>query len=147
MNSAPNQLHYRELADAEKELIERARQTIDASTDAPEGGDGMHTMGAAVLDANGTMHAGVNFYHFTGGPCAELVALGAARAAGALEPQAVVAVGNQGRGIKSPCGRCRQIMADSYPQLRVIVQTQDGPRSIGIRQLLPLSFDWAAEQA
>lgn len=82
MNSAPNQLHYRELADAEKELIERARQTIDASTDAPEGGDGMHTTGAAVLDANGTMHAGVNFYHFTGGPCAELVALGAARADG-----------------------------------------------------------------
>lgn len=147
MNSAPKQLHYRELADAEKELIERARQTIDASTDAPEGGDGMHTMGAAVLDANGTMHAGVNFYHFTGGPCAELVALGAARAAGALEPQAVVAVGNQGRGIKSPCGRCRQIMADSNPQLRVIVLTQDGPRSVGIRQLLPLSFDWAAEQA
>ncbi|MGH3652614.1 cytidine deaminase family protein [Glutamicibacter sp.] len=147
MNGTPHQAQYRELADAEEELVGLARRTIEAATDAPDGGDGVHTMGAAVLAADGTMHAGVNFYHFTGGPCAELVAFGAARAAGAVNPQVVVAVGNQGRGIKSPCGRCRQVMADSYPWLRVIVDTPAGARSIGIRELLPLSFDWLAEQA
>ncbi|UTT40877.1 cytidine deaminase [Glutamicibacter mishrai] len=147
MKSTPHELHCRELAEAEVELVELARRTIEAVTDAPDGGDGMHTMGAAVLAADGTMHAGVNFYHFTGGPCAELVALGAARAAGAVDPQVVVAVGNQGRGIKNPCGRCRQVMADSYPRLRVIVQTPAGARSIAIGELLPWSFDWVAEQA
>ncbi|WP_347039740.1 cytidine deaminase [Glutamicibacter halophytocola] len=147
MNATPHQLHYRELADDEKALVELARQIIEATTDAPDGGDGVHTMGAAVLAANGTMHAGVNFYHFTGGPCAELVAFGAARAAGAVDPQVVVAVGNEGRGIKNPCGRCRQVMADNYPRLRVIVDTPNGPRSVSARELLPLSFDWAAEQA
>lgn len=93
------------------------------------------------------MHAGVNFCHFTGGSCAELVALGAARAAGAVDPQAVVAVGNQGRGVKNPCGRCRQVMADSYPRLRVIVQTPAGARSTAIGERLPWSFDWVAGQA
>ncbi|MEF9980966.1 MAG: cytidine deaminase [Glutamicibacter sp.] len=147
MNGTPHRQQYRALADAEEELVELARRTIEAATDAPDGGDGVHTMGAAVLAADGAMHAGVNFYHFTGGPCAELVAFGASRAAGARDPQVVVAVGNQGRGIKSPCGRCRQVMADSYPWLRVIVDTPHGARSIGIRELLPLSFDWLAEQA
>lgn len=147
MNSTPHELHYRELAETDHELIELARRTIEAVTDAPHGGDGMHTMGAAALAADGTMHIGVNFYHFTGGPCTELVALGAARAAGAVDPQTVVAVGNQGRGIKNPCGRCRQVMADSYPRLRVIINTPAGARSIAIGELLPWPFDWVAEQA
>ena len=60
------------------ELVELARETIDASTDAGPNEDGAHTMGAAVRDADGRMFAGVNLFHFTGGPCAELVALGAA---------------------------------------------------------------------
>jgi len=136
-----------ELTDAEQQLVELARVTIEAATDAQQGGDGAHTMGSAVLDGSGSLHAGVNFYHFTGGPCAELVALAAARTAGARDPQVIVAVGNEGRGIKNPCGRCRQIMADSYPQLRVIVDTSQGARTVGIRELLPLGFDWAAEQA
>ncbi len=136
-----------ELNDAEQELVELARRTIDASTDAVPGGDGLHTMGSAVLDATGSMHTGVNLYHFTGGPCAELVALATARVAGARAPEVIVAVGNEGRGIKNPCGRCRQVMADSYPQLRVIVDTPIGARTVKIAQLLPLGFDWVAEQA
>lgn len=136
-----------ELSPAEHQLVELARQAIDRATDAPHGGDGVHTMGAAVLDAKGSMHAGVNLYHFTGGPCAELSALAAARTDGAREPQAIAAVGNAGRGIKNPCGRCRQVMADCHPGIRVIVATVQGPRSVRIGELLPLSFDWGAEHA
>ena len=102
MSDTPHEQHDRELAETGQELIELARRTIDAVTDAPDGGDGMHTMGAAVPAADGTMHVGVNFYHFTGGPCAELVALAAARAAGAVDPQVVVAVGNQGARNQEP---------------------------------------------
>ena len=43
---------------------------------------------------NGKMYGGINLYHFTGGPCAELVALGHARACGARELSTIVAVGN-----------------------------------------------------
>ena len=71
-----------ELTPDDLELIEFARTIIDANTD---GEDGVHTMGAAVRGADGKMYGGVNLFHFTGGPCAELVALGHARASGARE--------------------------------------------------------------
>jgi hypothetical protein len=63
----------RELSAEDLELIEFARAIVDANTD---GEFGVHTMGAAVRGADGTMYGGINLYHFTGGPCAELVALG-----------------------------------------------------------------------
>ena len=62
----------RELTEDDWKLVELARVTIDANTDAPPDEDGVHTMGAAVRAADGRMFAGVNLYHFTEGPCAEL---------------------------------------------------------------------------
>lgn len=134
------------LSEVELALVELARETIDAATDAGPGEDGIHTMGAAVRAADGRMFTGVNLYHFTGGPCAELVALGAARAAGATELTNIVAVGNHGRGVRSPCGRDRQILADHYPQMRVVMTSPEGPVSILASDLLPLRYDYNAEQ-
>jgi len=45
------------------------------------------------------MFAGVNLHHFTSGPCAELLALAAARAQGARQMRCIVAVGDHGRGV------------------------------------------------
>ena len=83
------------------------------------------------------MFSGVNLFHFTGGPCAELVALGAARASGGREILTIVAVGNGGRGVLAPCGRDRQVLADYYPGCRVIVPTPDGLSSVTCTDLLP----------
>jgi cytidine deaminase len=129
----------RDLDDADHELIEHARQIIDANTD---GADGVHTMGAAVRAADGRMFGGINLYHFTGGPCAELVALGHARASGARRLTTIVAVGNLGRGPVGPCGRDRQILFDYHPDIRVILPAPDGIRSVGIRDLMPLGTLW-----
>lgn len=82
----------------------------------------------------------MNLYHVTGGPCAELVALGAARAQGARGITTVVAVGNHGRGPQSPCGRDRQVLLDLHPGARVLLPTPDGVRSVAVADLLPLSF-------
>ncbi len=130
----------RELDASELELIEVARRTIDAATDAGPDEDGIHTVGAAVRAADGRVYTGVNLYHFTGGPCAELVALGTARAQGARQLTHIVAVGNHGRGPKSPCGRDRQVLVDYYPGIRVIVPTPAGPRSVVIEDLVPLAY-------
>lgn len=130
----------RELDTSEVELVEIARQTIDATTDAGPGEDGMHTMGAAVRSANDTVYTGVNLYHFTGGPCAELVALGAARAQGAQRITHILAVGNHGRGPATPCGRDRQVLIDYYPGIRVIVPTAEGVRSVAVQDLIPYAF-------
>lgn len=129
-----------ELTDADRELIAFARDVVDANTD---GEEGIHTMGAAVRAVDGTLHAGINVYHFTGGPCAELVALGAARASGARELDAIVAVGNMGRGVVGPCGRDRQVLLDYHPGIRVILPTTRGVRSVRIEGLMPYSFAWS----
>lgn len=134
------------ISEVELALVDLARETIDATTDAGPDEDGIHTMGAAVRAADGRMFAGVNLFHFTGGPCAELVALGAARAAGATELTHIVAVGNHGRGIKNPCGRDRQILADYYPQIRVVMTSPAGLVSVLASDLLPLGYDYKAEQ-
>ena len=134
------------LTDEDHALVEAARSTIDAVTDAGPGEDGVHTMGAAVRAADGRIFTGVNVYHFTGCPCAELVALGAARAGGATELTHMVAVGNHGRGVKSPCGRDRQVLADYHPHVRVILPGPDGLVSVTASDLLPLAFDHSAEQ-
>lgn len=96
-------------------------------------------MGAAVRDANGRTYAGVNPYHFTGGPCAELVTLGSARAAGATEITHIVAVGNHGRGPIGPCGRDRQVLFDYHRGIRIILPTVHRPRSVLIEDLMPLA--------
>jgi cytidine deaminase len=96
-------------------------------------------MGAAVRDVAGRMYGGINLYHFTGGPCAELVALGHARACGARQLSTIVAVGNMGRGPVGPCGRDRQILFDYQPGIRIILPTDHGIRSVRITDLMPLA--------
>jgi len=94
---------------------------------------------------DGKMYGGVNLHHFTGGPCAELVALGHARASGARGLSTIVAVGNGGRVPVGPCGRDRQVLFDYYWNIRVILPTSDGIRSVRIRDLLPLGAVWSVE--
>ncbi|MDG4858930.1 cytidine deaminase [Streptomyces sp. T-3] len=132
-----------ELTAADEELIAFARNIVDTHTD---GEDGIHTMGAAVRAADGALHGGINVYHFTGGPCAELVALGNARASGARELTTIVAVGNLGRGVIGPCGKDRQILLDQHPGIRVILPTAQGVGSVRIEDLLPFATAWSPEE-
>ena len=124
----------------DSELIEVARALIDARTD-----DANHTTGAAARTASGRIITGVNVFHFTGGPCAELVVIGSAAAQGAGDLVEIVAVGDGDRGILSPCGRCRQVLADYFPQILVIISTGQEPRSVRICDLLPWGNRWTPE--
>ncbi|MFF9983400.1 ASCH domain-containing protein [Streptomyces erythrochromogenes] len=130
------------LPEEDLELVEFARRVVEAN------GDGeVHTVGAAVRDAQGRMFGGINLYHFTGGPCAELVALGHARAAGARDLTAIVAVGDRGRGVLAPCGRDRQVLLDHHPGIRVLVPVAGGIRSVAITDLLPHAYVWGEQSA
>lgn len=140
--AVPMYVPSRDLTPDDIELIDVARQIVDANTD---GVDGVHTRGAAVRGADGKMHGGINLYHCTGGPCAELVALGHARASGARELSAIVAVRNCGRGPAGPCGRDRQVLFDYHPDIRVILPTAEGIKSVRIKDLMPLAAVWTAE--
>lgn len=128
-------IDLRPLNDEDHALVDFARSIVDAHGD---GRAGVHTMGAAVRDTAGRMHGGINLYHFTGGPCAELVALGHARASGARGLTTIVAVGDGGRGPVGPCGRDRQVLFDYHPRIRVLLPTGNGVRSVRILDLMPL---------
>ncbi|MGI8747599.1 MAG: hypothetical protein ACR2J4_04485 [Deinococcus sp.] len=125
---------------ADQALIDRGKAVIDALPP-----DENHTVAAVARDVEGRVFEGVNLYHFTGGPCAELVALAVAAAQRAASLEVIVAVRNRGRGVLAPCGRCRQILFDYHQTLDVLVPDGPGVRRVGIRELLPYIYDWHAE--
>lgn len=70
-------------------------------------------VGAALLAADGRVFPGCNVENISYGltNCAERVAIGAAVAAGVREFSAVAVVADTGVPI-SPCGACRQVLAE-----------------------------------
>jgi cytidine deaminase len=107
---------------------------------------GNHTVAAAARARDGRIVTAVNAYHFTGGPCAELVVIGAAATQGAYELDTIVAVGDRDRGVIPPCGRCRQVLLDYFPAINVIVGAGDHLRAVSITGLLPETYVWADHQ-
>ena len=54
-------------------------------------------------------------------------------------------MGHHGRGPVGPCGRDRQVLFDYHPDIRVILPTSDGVRSVTISDLMPLATAWSFE--
>lgn len=106
------------------------------------GRDPNHTVAAAAMDITGEIFTAVNNYHFTGGPCAELVVLGVAAAACAKPLTTIVAIGDRNRGVIAPCGRCRQVLLDQQPGCNVIVPIEAGLDLVPVRQLLPHTYEF-----
>ncbi|MFD6415928.1 cytidine deaminase [Streptomyces sp. NPDC060194] len=105
-----------------------------------------HTMAAAGRAPDGRIVTAVNAYHFTGGPCAELVLIGTAAAQGIYELSTIVAVGDRERGVVPPCGRCRQVLLDYFPEVRVVVGAGERVRAVPVTELLPETYVWADHQ-
>lgn len=122
------------------ELVSRATEIVDRC------GDGrVHTVAAAARAGDGRIVTGLNVYHFTGGPCAELVLLGNAAELGVERLDVIVAVADRTRGILPPCGRCRQVLFDYHPGVRVLVPVDGGVELVPIAELLPFGFRWTVE--
>ncbi|MFI8525846.1 ASCH domain-containing protein [Promicromonospora sukumoe] len=125
------------LTAAERRLLDAALEVVARL---PGDEAYLHTVASAVMDVRGDIHTGANVGHFTGGPCAELVALGTAAAAGSGPIALIVAVGDGGRGVIGPCGRCRQVLLDQQPDCRVIVSDGGEWFSVPARDLLPHAY-------
>ena len=97
-------------------------------------------MGAAVLTASGRIFTGCNVENASFGAtvCAERVALWKAVSEGEREFVAIAVVTVNGG---SPCGMCRQVMAEFAPRALVIVADQVGRRrTLTVEELLPDRF-------
>ena len=117
-------------------LIQSASEMLVRSGD----GDN-HTVAAAIYAEDGLITSGMNLYHFTGGPCAEIVALARLVSDGSgAKPLAIVAVADRGRGVIAPCGRCREVLADYCPDIQVVLRTEDGIHAVPLNALLPYRY-------
>lgn len=99
-------------------------------------------VGAAVLTASGTVYPGCNIENaaYPATVCAERVALWSAYAAGEREIVAIAVV-TATEGPASPCGTCRQVIAELAPSCIVLLTNLHG-MVVEMRpdQLLPYGF-------
>ena len=96
-------------------------------------------VGAAIECSDGTVFTGCNVENLSFGltMCAERVAVGAAVAAGHRDFLCVAVVAET-NGPISPCGACRQVLAEFHPSLPIISSTLDGKtEEFVLDQLLP----------
>ncbi len=103
-----------------------------------------YLVGAAVLAEDGTVVRGCNVENasYPATICAERVALTAAIAQG---KRALVALAVATRDGGSPCGICRQVMAELGPEMQVYISDEAGNfRVTTVRELLPDSFSGAS---
>jgi len=95
------------------------------------------TVGAALLAADGRIFSGCNVENLSYGltMCAERVAIGAAVAAGVRDFVAMAVVADTGVPI-SPCGACRQVMAE-FGVPKVLLANRVGLLEFTLEELLP----------
>lgn len=101
-----------------------------------------YAVGAALVGATSRVYQGANVENASYGLtiCAERAALFAAVAAGERTFQALVVVTNDGG---SPCGACRQVLAEFCDDLPIWLVAADGalaPRLCTLAALLPDRF-------
>lgn len=118
------------------ELLDLARQAA-ARAYCPYSG---LAVGAAVLAEDGRVFTGCNVENASYGLtiCAERVAVAAAVACGARRLVAVAVWSSAGR--ISPCGACRQVLAEFGADLAVALAGESGPEVVHLRDLLPKPF-------
>jgi len=96
-------------------------------------------VGAALIAADGRIFTGCNVENISFGltMCAERVAIGHAIAEGVTDFIAIAIVADTALPV-SPCGACRQVLAEFNPQLTVHLGTVEGAReTFRLSELLP----------
>ncbi len=99
-------------------------------------------VGAALLSTDGTIFRGANVENASYGLtiCAERTALGAAVTAG---HQTFSGIAIAAAGGVSPCGACRQVLAEFATQLPVVLvdtESNNAIREVDLAALLPDPF-------
>lgn len=122
----------------DEELIEIARQYREHSYSPYS----RFKVGAAVLTAGGKVYGGCNIENSAYGltNCAERTAIFKAVSEGERELAALAVIADTD-GSCSPCGACRQVMAD-FKIPRIIMANLRGEiKTVSLEELLPFAFE------
>lgn len=126
------------ITESDRELIKIALHVLADNFD-----DGIynHTVGCALLCKNGHIYKGVNCDGIHGS-CAEYITMGIAISSGEREFDTIVAAHEKHlNGVIPPCGNCRQMLFEYCPDIKVIVNDENGQLiKVCARDLLP--FAW-----
>lgn len=119
------------------ELVRRARAVMENAY-APYS---RFHVGAAIEADDGSVHVGCNVENASYGLtiCAERMAVGAAVAAGKRKLRRV-AVATAVEPPATPCGACRQLLAEFGLDLEIIAAGPSTERRWRLRELLPEAF-------
>ena len=127
-----------ELVDDDKKLIEVALHVLKENFD-----DGVynHTVGCAILCKNGKIYNGVNCDGIHGS-CAEYITMGIAISAGERDFDTIVAVHEKSLNcVIPPCGNCRQMLYEYCPDIKVIINDENGKLiKDKAKDLLPIAW-------
>ena len=127
-----------DITESDRNLIEIALKCLNDNFD-----DGVynHTVGCALLCKNGEIYKGVNCDGIHGS-CAEYITMGIAISNGERGFDTIVAVHDKAPNcVVSPCGNCRQMLFEYCPNIKVIVNDENGNLiKVTAKDLLP--FAW-----
>ncbi len=120
-----------------RELIRKANE-VRRNAYAPYSG---YAVGAALLTTDGRIFTGVNVENasYPNGVCAERVAIYKAVSEGVRDFRAIAVVTENGG---TPCGFCRQVMAEFNPQMVVLIANaqEELIMEVPLETLLPYVF-------
>ncbi len=127
-----------DITEKDRELIKIALECLKQNFD-----DGVynHTVGCSLLTKNGKIYKGVNCDGIHGS-CAEYITMGIAISNGERDFDTIVAVHDKAVNcVISPCGNCRQMLYEYCPDIKVILNDDNGDLiKVAARDLLP--FAW-----
>ena len=120
-----------------KKLIEAARQAREKAY-APYS---KFKVGAAVLTSDGKIYTGCNIENASYGMsnCAERTAIFKAVSEGETKLEALAVIGDTNAPI-SPCGACRQVIAEFGIKQVAMANLKGGVKIVTLEELLPISF-------
>lgn len=95
----------------------------------------MANVAAVIRTPDGETFAAVNVSNDVGGICAEAAALPRVLAESTSPPEIIVAA--RLGAVVTPCGCCRQLMSDRFPDMAVIPCMEGNLRKVPISTLLP----------
>ena len=128
------------LSEEDLELIEAAKETSDRLHI-----DDVHEVAAALRTRDKKIFTGIHMDANVGfaDVCGEVAAICHAVAHGYRNYEAIVALIADGEGgyrILSPCGRCREVISDFSEDIWVILGTLEEPFKVMVSDLLPMKY-------
>ena len=125
------------------QLIARARESMQRAYSPYSG----YRVGAAILTDDGSVVTGCNVENVSYGltVCAERGAVARAIAEGNRGFR-TIAITTDGSAAVTPCGACRQVLAEFAPDLRVISEGLEVRHEWSLRELLPEPFEAPPER-